>query len=77
MHTEWGYADGRPKRKAKVCEDTQAVYISPAALGERAIGVEAYLHFRFFKDDGEKLWMVKNDRSPKQSYSLFKGLQAL
>jgi hypothetical protein len=67
-HTEWGYATGPAKPdKPGLSEETQAVYILRRLLESEAIGVE-HTFIYDFKDDGETFGLVKNDRSPKQSY---------
>jgi hypothetical protein len=67
-HTEWGYETGQPKPdKPRISEQTQAVYILRRLLESEAIGVE-HTFIYDFKDDGETFGLVKNDRSPKQSY---------
>jgi hypothetical protein len=67
-HTEWGYETGQAKPgKPRVSEETQAVYILRRLLESEAIGVE-HTFIYDFKDDGETFGLVKNGRSPKQSY---------
>jgi len=67
-HTEWGYATVPAKPgKPGMSEETQAVYILRRLLESEAIGVE-HTFIYDFKDDGEAFGLIKNDRSPKQSY---------
>jgi hypothetical protein len=67
-HTEWGYATMPPKPgKPGMSEETQAVYILRRLLESEAAGVE-HTFIYDFKDDGEHFGLIKNDRSPKQSY---------
>ena len=67
-HTEWGYETlpGRPGKPA-VPEETQAVYILRRLLESEAVGVE-HTFIYDFKDDAERFWLIRNDRSSKPSY---------
>jgi hypothetical protein len=76
-HTEWGYSTVRAKsdkHQAGLSEETQAVYILRPILESDAIGIE-HTFIYDFKDDGvnpysdyDNFGLIKNDRSPKQSY---------
>jgi hypothetical protein len=67
-HTEWGYATMPPKPdKPGMSEETQAAYIVRRLLESEAAGVEHSFIYDF-KDDGENFGLIRNDRSPKQSY---------
>jgi hypothetical protein len=76
-HTEWGFAtvSANPaKHKPALSEETQAIYILRRILESEAIGVE-HTFIYDFKDDGldpysdyDNFGLVKNNRSPKQSF---------
>jgi hypothetical protein len=85
-HTEWGYSTvrARPeKHQPGLSEETQAVYILRRLLQSVGIGVE-HTFIYDFKDDGtdpfsdyDNLGLVRNDRSPKESFFAVQRLTGL
>lgn len=85
-HTEWGYSTVRAqpdKRKPGLTEEAQAVYILRRILQSTAAGVEHSFIYDF-QDDGtnpdsdyENFGLIKNNRSPKQSYFALQRLTGL